>query len=125
MTNVLLPENSVSFRRGVSKTFKLAVVDLCDKPVDITGSTIYMTVKREAQDPTPLITKISTNSAQALIFDAKGGIAKIFIDPTDTQTLEPGLYAFDVWVVLPTGKRYCVVEESVLELLRNVTSIPL
>ena len=125
-TNVLLPENAIPLIRGTSKTLKLTVVDLDNKPIDLTGATVHFTVKLEPFDRNPVIKKSSQNIAEAEISSPpQDGIARIFLDPADTQDLECRLYVFDVWVILQSGKRYCVVKQSTLELLPGITVLPL
>lgn len=124
-TQVLLSENSVPFIRGVSKTLTLTVVNLSGDPVDLTGASVYFTVKREIFDRVPVITKTTSNVAEVAITNPKGGIASIYIDPADTQNLDIHPFVFDVWVVLPSGKRYCVVKEAVLDIQPSVTVLAL
>lgn len=137
-TNVLLPENSVRVIRGTSKSFKLTVSDLredsivscgCDKasppPLDLTGATIHFTVKKEISDRLPVIKKSSINSSEIEIVNAKAGIAKIHLAPSDTQDLEPNFYVFDVWVVLANGKRFCITGPCQLQIEYGVTFLPI
>lgn len=125
-TNVLLPENAIPLIRGTSKTLKLTVVDLDNKPIDLTGATIHFTVKLEPLDRVPVIKKSSANPSEAEVSaPPQDGIARIFLDPADTQDLECRLYVFDVWVILQSGKRYCVVKQSTLELQPGITVLPL
>jgi hypothetical protein len=136
-TNVLLPDNSVRVTRGTSKSFKLSVTDLREEtlcrcsdrnnppPLDLTGATIHLTVKKEISDRLPVIKKASSVSGQIDIINAKAGQARINLDPEDTQNLEPGFYVFDVWVVLANGKRYCVTGPAQLQIEFGVTFLPL
>ena len=52
------------------------------------------------------------------------GIARIFLNPADTQDKDATEYVFDVWVVLASGKRFAVVEPSVFVIEPAVTVIP-
>ena len=121
---ILLPENSVTVVRGSSKTLTLTVKDSDGGPLDLTGSTIYFTVKKREKDEDALIQKISTDSAQIDIPNPTDGIAKITINPADTSSLATGKYKFDVWVVLSGGDRVVVVLPSVFEVVAGVTVIP-
>jgi hypothetical protein len=119
--SILLPENAVSVIRGSSKTLNLTVKDKHGEPVDLTGSTLYFTVKRKETDRDCLIQKISTDSAQIEIASpATQGTAQIFLQPSDT-TIDPGKYRFDIWVVLASGARFVVVPPSVFEVKVGVT----
>jgi hypothetical protein len=128
MTNILLPENAVSIYRGVSKTLKLTVAQTDEEgevvPVDLTGASIYFTVKRDLKDTIPVIKKSTAQITEVEITDAYAGEANIFLNPLDTQNLEPGQYLFDVLAVLASGKRYVVVKVSIFEVLAGVTVIP-
>lgn len=118
------PKNAVQVIRGTSKTFELTVTDESGGVVNLTGSRVIMTVKRELIDRAPVIQKDSAvGPAQVELSEPKAGKAKIYFDPSDTQTLDVREYLFDVWVVLASGKRYAVVPPSVLEIVAGVTVI--
>jgi hypothetical protein len=120
---ILLPENAVSIIRGTSKTLSLTVKDAAGNPVDLTGSTLYFTVKRKAKDKYALIQKISTDIAQIEIPNPTDGIAKIYITPEDTTSLATTRYMFDVLIILSSGERYVVVAPSVFEVKDGITVI--
>lgn len=116
------PKNAIQVIRGTSKTFELAVVDESGGVVNLTGSRVIMTVKRELTDRNPVIQKDSlVGVAQVELSEPKAGKAKIYFDPADTQTLDVREYLFDVWVILASGKRYAVVPPSILEIVAGVT----
>lgn len=118
------PKNAVQVIRGTSKTFELTVTDESGGVVNLTGSRVIMTVKRELVDRNPVIQKDSAvGPTQVELSEPKAGKAKIYFDPPDTQTLDVREYLFDVWVVLASGKRYAVVPPSVLEIVAGVTVI--
>ena len=115
------PENSVPIVRGSSKTLLLTVTDANDRPVDLTGAKVVMTVKRSLEDRDPLIYKTSDDPNHAVIPNPRDGQAKIYLLPSDTQRLEVRQYIFDVWVILNSGKRYPVVPPSVFDVTAGVT----
>jgi hypothetical protein len=118
------PKNSVQVIRGTSKTFELTVTDEAGGVVNLTGSRIIMTVKRELTDSNAVIQKDSqVGVSQVELSEPKAGKAKIYFDPPDTQTLDVREYVFDVWVILASGKRYAVVPPSILEIVSGVTVI--
>lgn len=124
--SVLPPENAVPIVRGTSKTLKLFVLDRENKPVNLTGATVHFTVKKEVMDRVPVLKKSSQVLTEIEISaPPEDGIARIFLDPADTQDMEPNFYFFDVWVILSSGKRYQVVKTSQIELLPGITVIPL
>lgn len=117
----LAAENDVPLFAGASLTLELEVVDENDEAIDITGSTVVMTVKCHIEDELPLIVKSSAVSpAQVDIVSPKEGIAMIYLASDDTKNLDPGEYVFDVWVTLSSGKRYVVVEPASLIIERAV-----
>lgn len=122
-TNVLLPVNAISVYRGASATFKLTVIDAEAKPLDMTASTVYFTVKRDVSDVNPVIRKSSADISQIEITSLKGGIVKIYLVPDDTKNLRECQYVFDAWVVLASGKRYPVIPPSIFEVLSSVSVI--
>lgn len=121
--SILLPENAVSMIRGTSKTLSLKVKDAAGNPVDLTGSTVYFTVKQKAKDKYALIQKISTDIAQIEIPNPTDGIAKIYIAPEDTISMATTRYMFDVLVILSSLERYVVVPPSVFEVKDGITVI--
>jgi hypothetical protein len=121
--SILLPENAVSIVRGTSRTLSLKVKDADGNPVNLTGATVYFTVKQKAKDKYWLIQKISTDIAQVEIPNPTDGIAKIYLVPEDTVSLATTRYMFDVWVILSSGERYVVVAPSVFEVKDSITVI--
>jgi hypothetical protein len=119
------PENYVSIYRGSSKTLELTVYGDDGQPIDLTGARIVFSVKADASDRNTLIQKDSAASAeQAEVYTPRSGIARVYLNPTDTTSLDPSEYVFDVWAVLSSGKRYPVIRPSVFEVLEAVTVLP-
>lgn len=123
--SLLYPENSIVIVRGSSKTLELTVTDEDDKVVDLTGGRVYFSVKVSTSDPQPLFQKSSLVTTQAEITQPRLGIARIYLQPSDTQNLDPHEYVFDVWVILANGKRYPVVKPSIFAVQPGVSFIPL
>jgi hypothetical protein len=124
MDDVLLPKNSVQIIRGTSKTLQLSVVDSNRKPVNLTGTTIIMTVKETVDNHKNIFQKTTNVATQIQITDPFGGVAQIFITPADTQNLDIKQYVFDVWVILTSGARYAVVPPTIFDLQAGVTVWP-
>ena len=124
MASILTTENSIEMYKGTSKTFVLSVVDENNVIVDLTGATIYFTVKDGIGEVNPLVQKKSSNALEIDIFDPRGGKAKIYLSPSDTQALALKPRVFDVWVVLSSGKRYVVIPPSDFVLKPPVTVLP-
>lgn len=125
MSAFLAPENALSMYRGTSKTLQVAVKDDSGAVVDITGAHLYFTLKKDVRDTQPVVQKVSTDVAQIEFTAPRSGVARIYIVPADTQTLDTGIYTFDVLLVLPSGKRYLVVPPTEFELMATVSVVPL
>lgn len=122
MTNILLPKNALTVIRGSSMTLRLTVTDpTTNRPVDLTGARVVMTVKGRAEDATPILQKSSDSPAQAVITAPTYGIAEVYLVPADTEKKTIRQYVFDVWVVLVSGKRYAVIPPSIFDLQAGVT----
>lgn len=115
--------------RGTSKTYRLTVIDDNGDRVDLTGATVYFTVRTALGAAPASIAKTSANVLEIEILNqavpATKGQADIFIAPSDTASPPLlGKLIYDVWVVLVSGKRYCVVEPSAFLVNRAVTELP-
>jgi hypothetical protein len=125
MVSILAPTNALTVIRGSSKTLQLTVKDSdTNEAVDLTGATVYFTVKSAIGDEQSLIQKISTNVAQIELTAPREGKASIKLVPADTMTKDPGSYTFDVWAVLASGVRIVPVPPTTLEIEQSVTVIP-
>jgi hypothetical protein len=126
--SLLFPENSIEIHRGQSKTLSLTVSEMLEdgtsKPVDLTGATVYFSVKVSETDQQPLFQKISTSPSQIEITTPRLGKVRIYLEPADTKTLDPHEYKFDIWAVLASGKRYPVVPPSTFLVKPGVTRLP-
>lgn len=119
-----LPANAVVIIRGTSKTLVLTIRDKEGDLVNLTGSTIYMTVRTKETDENCLFQKISTSGQQIDIPNPTDGIAKIFIDPQDTIGKKPTRYVYDILIILASGERHVVVGPAVFEIKAGVTVVP-
>jgi len=100
MPRILNTENSIEMFRGTSKTFDLTVTDDSGQPVDLTGATLYLTIKERMDDQLPLVQKKSSDALQIDIYDPRAGKARIYLEPGDTQNLALKPRFFDVWAIL-------------------------
>lgn len=117
---------NLRFIRGTSKTYRVTVVDDDGERVDLTGATAHFRVKLTIDDVSAVITKISTTPAQITILTQSGttlGQYDVFIVPGDTSMLAPATYVYDSFVVLASGKRYCVLEPAEFVIERAVTEL--
>lgn len=122
--SMLLPQNSISIVRGTSKTLQVTVTKADGTYYDITGGKLVFTVKRALYEDVPLIQKLTTDAAQGVLTKPREGIAEFYLEPRDTNGLNPQNYIFDVWLITATGDRYVVVAEAVLAITPGVTYLP-
>jgi hypothetical protein len=122
---LMSPENYVQVYRGSSATLTLTVGNEDGTAMDLTGCRVLFTVKKTAEDRSPLIQKTSAVPEQVQVAGraARMGVATIYLTPPDTAHLEPGKYVFDVWVVLPGegGARLVAIPPSDFEVVRGIT----
>lgn len=124
MGSILAPENGFEIYQGSAKTLELLVTDVdTGKALDLTDCDVYFTARRLIEDPIPVIFKSSLDPLQIAKTRPTYGIAQIYLGPTDTRSLEIGEYVFDVWVRLPSGKPYPVIEPSRLVVKWAVTRL--
>lgn len=79
--------------RGDDIIYQLAIVDQNDLAIDITGYTVFFTVKEKPTDTdaNAVITKDITSH-----YNAEGGITQISLTPTDTDRI--GAYYYDIQI---------------------------
>lgn len=111
---------------GSDQTYRITVVDANGVLVDLTGATVYYTVKQAASDAAALIAKTSATVTEIDILAQSGatlGQAEIYLVPADTSALL-GSYLYDVWVEMPSGLQYAIVAPARLKVEAAITSIP-
>lgn len=81
--------------RGADVLVELAVVDEAGAAVDLSDPTtaITLTCRRQA-----IGADLVFPPRLAVVTDGPAGLATIFIASADTQNLQPGLFAYDVWM---------------------------
>jgi len=121
IVTVAPPVVEVGIAKGSTKTLELSVIDAVDAPVNLTGAIVTFTVKKSITDVTAQIVKSSTDVDEILITNPTGGVARIFLIPTDTSTKATGRYIFDIWVELSGGKKYQVIGPSTFTINPAVT----
>ncbi len=113
---------------GESATYRLSVVDGDNAAVDISGWTLYFTVKKFSTDAEPLIYKTSGNAAEIVITDGEAGLAEVYVTPSDTEDLCAGraasLYFFDLWGATLDSKLKTIVKASSYEVTPRITVLP-
>lgn len=97
--------------RAEDATLKLKFVRPNRQAADITGATITFALRKNSDDPLPLV------SRQATSIVGPSGTAEVVLVPGDTIELdEKGHYVYDVQLIDVTGKRWQVVPESQIEI---------
>ena len=99
------PKNSVTIIRGSTKIIEVTVTDDDSDPKDLTGGTMYFSVKKYLGDQVPVIQKSSADAQQIEFTYPRGGVARIYVTPADTQRLELRKYC-------PKLRKHTVHKES-------------
>ena len=125
LSAIIEEDNAVSIPKGMTKTLRLTVTDE-DGRVDLTGATIYFTVKEKAEDVAFNLQKITPTEIvlQTQTVDATKGQALILILPADTIGLSTSTtYVYDTVVVLGTD-RHQVIPNTSFTVTTTVTVVP-
>jgi hypothetical protein len=121
-------DNDVAVYKGQNATLEVTVKDSTGAKQDLTGATIYFTVRTRRDAATASIALTSTaNPLQVFILtpqvdvDKKGKL-QIKLLPANTSSLAVGDYVYDVWIVL-AGLRHVIIPPTPFVLLQPVTII--
>lgn len=118
-------DNAIQVIRGATKHYTLTITNDDGTVYDLTGARVLLTVKKNREAEAPTIQKDSAAGvAQVEITAPRTGVAVVKFAPGDTQTLDIGVYPFDVWV-LKGSDRLPVIPRSTFEVLEALTRIPL
>ncbi len=115
--------NDIHVVRGAAKTWNFEVTTKDGAAVDLTGATVYHTVREKYGSVTALIKKTSNVGTEIEITDREAGLGKLHYSPNDTKDQKVGKYVYDMWVKLASGKPYPVIKKASLEIEWNVTVI--
>lgn len=85
-------EQNLSLTQGDEKAYNLTFSDGAGV-IDISGSTVVMTLKRKLTDTTPALSKTVTNHT-----DPTNGKTTITLLSTDTDKLDTGNYYYDIQI---------------------------
>jgi hypothetical protein len=95
-----MPSNeTVEIVRGDSKTLKRTLkstVNGVATAVNLTGYTVYVTVKKEYSDTTAVIALDSLDVTEVKITSAAEGKIEIYFLPANTKSLDAGTYVWEV-----------------------------
>jgi len=106
----------LSIKRGDSWSKTMYFNDENGNNIDITGWTIFLTVKAKADDldAAAVISKTITTFS-----DPTAGIAEISLTPTDTNQVIAS-YVYDIQVKTNVGEIYTIVE-GILTITKDIT----
>lgn len=111
---------SLEIFSGDNRDIEISVVDETGAVVDLTGSSVLMSVKKFIKDVSYVFQKSSATPAEITITNPTGGVFVVFLVPADTQLLAAGLYEFDVQLTTAADKVFTVVRGQ-LKIKRDVT----
>ena len=95
------------FYRGDTRSITLTFTDKNSDPIDLTGATLWFTVKSAVADADAdaVIQKKITDHT-----DPTNGISTVVISPEDTENLPIARYFYDFQLVDPNGNVSTVLE---------------
>jgi len=96
-----MTDYDLSLIRGNSKNYKLSFQTTSGSPVDITGYTVFFTVKKSVNqtDDEAVISKTVTNHT-----NPTGGVTLIEITTTESN-IPPGVYLYDIGYSIGSYKK--------------------
>lgn len=115
---------SLAMYVGESKTFALTVLDENCDPIDLSGHSLYFTVKASECDEAALIFKSSADPLEIEIDPDQvnnAGKASIKVSAADIAGLESQSYVYDVWLELPSGARRLIAGIATFFIRQPVT----
>ncbi len=101
----IVESGDIELKQGDSDTLEFAFTDESGNPVDITGATLYFSVKSSLDDSGYFFQKVVTAHT-----DAQNGGTEVSITSENTNT--SGLYYYECVLVLPDGSRDAFLPES-------------
>lgn len=128
--SLLDPKHTLSLYRLASRTLDLYVEQPDPSvaggyiPFDITGASLYLTVKAINAFGAVVLRKTSSPASGITIVSPRGGRAQITFSPSDTAGMTEGVqYVYDLWIKLAGGEQIPLIKLSTLRVLQGVTSI--
>lgn len=111
--------------RGTDRTIRVYAKDDSGAPFDLTGCVGTLTVKLRKEDASATFSKVTSTGSQGRVISAASGGMEFYIGASDTASLAPDSYVYDVQIVQTLGsppvvKRYVVIPMSRLELQYDI-----
>lgn len=109
--------------RGQTLPLRCTVKNAMGARVDLTGATAHLSVRTDLK-AAPIIHKFSPGTGIVLAAQTGDTLGQFTatLDVTDTLTLVPGDYFYDIWIVDASTARFPVVATSRLAIQAEVTS---
>ena len=111
-----LAQTNLTIKRGDSKTYTLKFADEDNSPIDITGWTVFFTMKANIDDvdnDAKIKKDITTHT------DPTNGETEISLSATDTAQ-DIGSYVFDIQIKKSTGEIKTILE-GIINVGKDVT----
>ncbi len=113
-------DNKITLFSGDDRTISLSVNKSNVSPQSVAGAKIWLTAKSDVAvaDSGALLQKRNTaaggSDSEILVTDAANGQIQIFLVPADTESAAAAIYAYDVQVVLSSGKKHTIVRSRLV-----------
>lgn len=106
---------NISIIRGDTNRFEISVTsDLDGSVVDLTGASVWFTLKKSRDDTDENKIFQKTVGAGVLIADPAGGVVRVTIEASDSVSLSPlRLYAYDLQVKTATNDIFTPISGTV------------
>ena len=107
------------------RTFRMTIQN--EDVGDITGSSLWMSVKEQMgdEDSESVIIKRNTEAggsdSEAKVIDGENRIVEFYIVPSDTEDLSPGEYFADAVIMLPSGRKFQLADPFLFSLKQPIT----
>lgn len=113
-----MADYDLSIIKGNSKNYKLLFKTTSGDPLDITGYTVFFTVKKNINQTDDQAVISKTNTIHS---DPTNGISIITITTSETNDLQPGVYLYDIGYVNATKNVKKTSDPEKFEIIGNVT----
>ncbi len=103
----------IRYVKGTNLSVKVAMLDSTGVPFDLTGATLYLTVKSKETDTVASFTITGTAAVPT------NGVAVFALLPASASALTPGQFRYDIQIV-QGGATYVVVPNAPFELVPSI-----
>ena len=104
------------FRNNIDFIHTFKWIDENGDPVDLSGSTLRLHVKRKAEDPKPVLEMTTENNLAVVSL----GETNVFTLKFPRYALSPGTYVFDLKRIV--GGNHLPMAEGIIKILHGVTT---